>query len=353
MNILIKVRAIPLSCQSEHLAIGGELKGLGGICAMHWNTRLSLLYIGLDTTAGDNAEDGARSIVVGSITKDKQLKLHAIAPESVFSTGREQEIVGSKGAGSRVTIHTIKSMNTSTSLDYLIVHGGNHSLHNTKRSVFALPLVNMRNEKGAPDEKDMSLHGQIACKDTLPEDLFGAVSSNAVFFGRRFKKPANIPEELPLASDKSIMVGGGPLVHGDIEDVVVQDDVVFVSVAHAEDTELPVSFTHEPFLMHMAVFKGWSAWARASSITDPVWRLKYNNIVGSFIALTADKANQPVNVVQTTWSLGEEHGLGSLVTLLTNEFPQNKPGCKGCLIFLHIRTGWVTDHLLLQPAQKK
>jgi hypothetical protein len=348
-----QVRAIPLSCQSEHLAIGGELKGLGGICAMHWNTRLSLLYIGLDTTAGDNPDDGARSIVVGSITKDKQLKLHAIAPESVFSTGREQEIVGSKGAGSRVTIHTIKSMNTSTSLDYLIVHGGNHTLYNTKRFVFALPLVNMRTEKGAPDEHEMPLHGQIACKDTLPEDLFGAVSSNAVFFGRRFKKPAHKPEDLPLARDKSIMVGGGPLVHGDIEDVVVQDDVVFVSVVHAEQNQLPGIFYSRALFDEHGRVKGWSAWARASSITDPVWRLKYNNIVGSFIALTADKANHPVNVVQTTWSAGEEHGLGSLVTLLTNEFPQNKAGVQGLFDFPAHQNGLGNRSLIIATGAKK
>lgn len=346
-----EVRAIPLSCDSDFLKIGSQLKALGSVCAMHWNTRLSLLYIGLQTTAGDQPDDGARAIVVGSITKDKQLKLHAIADQSVFAHGCQNEIVGSRAAGSRLAIHTIKSMNTSTSLDYLIVHGGNSDSCNTKRCVFALPLVNMRTEKGAPEESDMPIHGQIASKYALPEDLFGSVSSNSVFFGRRFKKPARTAEEIPHATDKATQVGGGALPFGDIEDVVVQDDIVFVTVAHADDTSLPGIFYSRALFDEHGRIKGWSTWARASSITDPVWRLKYNNTVGSFITLTGD--TQPHTVVQTTWSAGEEDGLGSLVQLIANEFPQNKAGVQGLFDIPARHCGLGNRSLIIATGAKK
>ncbi|MFZ5954731.1 MAG: hypothetical protein ACOYT8_06575 [Candidatus Dependentiae bacterium] len=350
----LELRAVRFDCESDCIKIGNKLAGLGTIVAMHWNTWLSALYIGLQTTAGDQSDDGARAIVVGYVTKDKQLKLHAIADESVFTTGLQQEIVGSKGAATCVAIHGLKNMHTSTSLDYLIIHGGNQIEHgNTKRAIYALPLVNLRTERGAPAEEDMTAHGQIAHKNAIPEDLYSNISSNNVFLGRRIKKVASQPQDIYLADDVAVQVGGGQLPYGDISDVIVQDDVVFVAVAQADKHHLPGIFYSRALFDEYGRIKAWSTWARAASITDPVWGIKYNNMVGSFIALTSLEQEKPQTIVQTTWSDGQEHGLKSLVDLISHEFPQEKAGVHGLFDFPMQSPGLANRSIMVATGLKK
>ncbi|BDC34065.1 hypothetical protein Noda2021_00230 [Candidatus Dependentiae bacterium Noda2021] len=347
-----ETRATPLSISSDALKIGNDLSGLGTIVSMHWNTRLGVLYIGLQTEAGSDKNDGARAVVVGCMSQDNILMLHPIMAESVVVTGAENEIVASRGAHTKVTIHHMKSMHTSTSLDYLIVVGGNEGAEcTTKRMVCALPLANYRTEKGAPTPENMHKHGQLAHKHALPEDLYGG--SNNVFLGRRFRTLPAEPHDILTLEDPAARVGGGQLPYGDIADVAVHEDVVFVTVGDAQEGHTPGIFFSRALLDEHGRVKGWSQWARAARSTDPVWGIKYNSNVGSFIALTDSVDGQRNLVTQTTWSTGDTDSMAGLVDLVCKEFPESSGGVQGFFDFPYQTPGLGNSSLAVAVGLKK
>lgn len=347
----LELRSVPLNVASDVIKIGNDLAEMGQLVTMHYNTSLGLLYIGLQTKAGSSAHDGARAIVVGYLTKDRQLKLHQIVAEEVFTNGLEQEIVGSKGAHTQVAIHQLKSMHTSTSLDYLIVQGGNQTANiNTRQMIYALPLVNMRTERGAPDENNINAHGQIADKDAIPEDIYSQIA-NHLFLGRRLRKVVTSKQGLVTAHDQAAIVGGGALQTGEITDLAVHDDVVFATVAEGHSSEPGIFFSRALFDEYGRI-KGWSKWARASAFANPVWGIKYNTLVGSFIALTSS-AQDADTVIQTTWSAGESYGMRPLIELAAQQFPKDTLGIHGLFDFPMEYRGLSHTSLMIATGSKK
>jgi len=117
------------------------------IVDMCWDNYLGRLYIALQLQAGTNVTDGVKALVVGQLknvgTAENQrlaITFNAIGPDNVFQGNNK--VVGTIGAQEQVSLHKVRAMLTSTSLQYVIVLGGNGTPANTKRSVFALPVVN-------------------------------------------------------------------------------------------------------------------------------------------------------------------------------------------------------------------
>ena len=54
-----RVMACPLDITTKAAAIGGNLAHVGEHVALHWNSELKRLFVGLDLTAGAGEHDGA------------------------------------------------------------------------------------------------------------------------------------------------------------------------------------------------------------------------------------------------------------------------------------------------------
>src|SRR4030095_15811139 len=86
--------------------------------SLHWDNALQLLFIGLQVTANNSPGDGARAVAVCSFTGTGGIQLQAIAPDSAFDNGNTSTIIGARGAGQQISIHTINTIYTSTALNY-------------------------------------------------------------------------------------------------------------------------------------------------------------------------------------------------------------------------------------------
>src|SRR5207244_4228234 len=156
---------------------------------MHFDRALGRVYIALQVQAGSQENDGARALVVGYMNERNRFTLFPIAPDSAFS--HADTIIGAQGAHAQVSLHKVRSMITSTSLNYIVVVGGKGAPTETKRMVFALPIISGTNFK--------EQNGTIADKLADPEDLFNF--DPPWLEGRFIKNPATTVADMTCAHD--------------------------------------------------------------------------------------------------------------------------------------------------------
>ncbi len=319
--------ASPLDITSDSLKIDGDLVSIDNIIDMHYSTRLQRLYVALKVQGGPNATDGGRAVAVGRLV-DQKLTFAQIAPNNVFTNA--DKIVGGTGASTQVSIHNVRTMQTSTSLDYLIVVGGNGAPNNTQQMVFALPLVNTLlttiNEE---------TQGTLANVNIDPEDVFTNNSQDPceanpqIFRGRVFPEPATEPGQVYTSADVKAVVGGGTLPFGPITDINVSRDAVFVSVADAINDEKPGLFYSQALFDDTGIIASWTPWQRVAGTTDKAFGLSYEQELGSFSWLTG-ATNQAIKTVKRTqWGMGAEQGLANLATVISGLLPQECAGVQG------------------------
>jgi len=316
-----------LDITSDSLKIDGNLVNIDNIIDVHYSNRLQRLYVALKVQGGLNVTDGARAVAVGRLVNQK-LTFAKIAPDNVFTDA--DKIVGGTGASTQVSIHNVRTMQTSTALDYLIVVGGNGAPDDTQQMVFALPLVNT-----LLTTTNEETQGTLANVNIDPEDVFTNNNEDPcqmnpqVFWGRVFPSPATEPDQVYMNTDVQAVVGGGPLPFGPITDINVSNDAVFVSVADAINDEKPGLFYSQALFEDTGIIAAWTPWQRVAGTTDKAFGLSYERELGSFSWLTG-ATNQAIKTVKRTqWGMGAEQGLANLVTVIAGLLPQECAGVQG------------------------
>lgn len=326
-------RAAALDRTSASIKIGSDVASLANAVAFHWDITLGVLYVALQVESAAGADtDGARSIVVGTVDDTGALLFHPFAPDGVFTSGADNEIIGglsSGGTAASIAAYAIKTMRTSTFLRYLIVQGGNVTAPDTThRTVFALPLVDKRVgnfARLAPG--DLPVQGTLAKKD---QDPVPVLSEQAVprFVGRKFDIPATTSADIPISTDRAALVGAGPLEAGDIIDMVVSGDTVFVSVGDPDTNQVAGIFYSQALFDSLGRINGWTQWARVGGTILNVFGFALDVHVGNFIFMTGGSSATINTVQRTSWTSNDVQLRGQLPGLIGAVLPENRGGIR-------------------------
>ncbi|TET06864.1 hypothetical protein E3J79_00700 [Candidatus Dependentiae bacterium] len=324
---------------TPQIQIGSDVTFTSTAIDMHWDNYLGLLYIALQLQAGAGANDGVKALVIGTVNNNLIL-FRAIGPDSLFNgTNKDKKIVGAVGANIEVSLHKVRTMLTSTSLQYVIVLGGNVGVVNTKRSVFALPLVN--------DPNNPDIHGTLAKKDALPEDRFSDQEPYS-FMSRGFRVAATASDDAVINTDIPARVGGGELTIGDIDDLFVKDDAVFAVVSNADTGQRPGVFYSRALFDQYGRIKAWTEWQRVSgSVEDSVFGSALDATTANMILLTGQDKDSINTVKRTFWGQGDNNGLGPLANVFNGAFPRDRGGIHGLFDMPATTTGLDDISLLI------
>jgi hypothetical protein len=333
------VRAVAFDRTSASIKIGSDVAQLD-VNDMFWSKELQRLYIALGVTAGNNIGDGARSIAVGRLVFLQELDengnhitraglaLEKIVDDLVFMQGAQNEIIGALAPNAQITARKVRVLNTSTRLHYLVVLGGNVGVPDqTQQTVYAMPLVNNFNNSAQ--------HGTLASKDAVPENIFFDPPSNSLI-GRSLKQPATTHADLLLANDMTAQVGGGPVPAGNVTDMFVQSDAVFVAVGDPDINQKAGLFVSTALFDELGRIKGWTAWQRVAGTTEQTFGAVYDPERGSFSYLVGPTMNMLQTIKRTVWtsSIGDDPSpLQDLVRLLGQEFPGGRGGIQSLTDF--------------------
>ncbi len=353
-------RASSLDKTSDVIKIGNDVVSIENIVDMHYSRLLNRLYIALQVQGGADPADGARGVVVGRLV-NRKLIFAPIAPDDVFTMA--DKIVGGTGADTQVSIHKVRTMRTTTGLDYLIVVGQVGAPADTQQSVFAMPLVNMVYSDTLVQEEQ----GTLANVQLDPENFFSNSTNTQcdtlpqLFLGRAFVTPAILPDQVYTNMSVEAQVGIGDLPNGNITDINIANDVVFVSVAETIDDEKSGIFVSRALFGQNGVIAAWTPWERVAGTTDKVFGFSYLSRLGSFAWLTGTSSLNIRTVKESLWGLGAEDGIANLVEVLSALLPQACGGIQGFFdlpintpglfdISLYIATG-LNKVVLVESAQ--
>ncbi len=326
-------KAKPFGKDTPELFITSPAELLENALDLHFDRDMGRLYIATRVTAAQGADDGARALVVASITNGR-VHYQAIAPESAFNN--QNHIVGKKEPGSKTTIYKVRTMQTRTHLRYLIVVGGNGDSPELQKAVFALPIVdNMAN----------SAHGTLANITALPATLYGKNPPHA-FRTRVFVVPAQQPDELYTMNDSTARVGGLGTLPGPITDIQVSAEAVFVS-CERDDALNPEAlsegmFYSQPVFDTFGRISGWTDWHRVANDAEPTNGFNYDALAGIFWYLPQSEGPAQ-NVFRNKWSKEKD----PLSMFISCHLSVNNGGVQGLDDFPFTTLGFSQD-----PAQR-
>ena len=317
---------VSLNRTSQSVTIGSDLEAIE-VSDMYWDHYLDRLYICLRVVSGFNVSDGAKALIVGKIEQGR-LIWESIAPDSVFAGNNE--IVGSVGPDQQVSLHKIRTMFSVNRLSYAIVVGGNGDLNNTKRSVFALPLVN--------DPLDNDTHGKLANKNALPMDELFSKSKKIKKGCRYLKGAATTNDDILTASDAAAMVGGGDLAAGDIDDIFVSGDTVYATVGEPSGDYASGVFMSQALFDEYGKIKRWTHWKRAANAPNAgenVFGAVLETKSGNFLLVSGDSSDTVKIVTHTQLGQGDENGIKDLLDVLNQNFPEESGSLHGLFEYAH------------------
>lgn len=322
-------KAAPLTNGSSVLKINNDVTILSNIIDIRYSKALNRFYITLQVKANTAAGSGARALVVGRVQQGKII-LEPIVPDSAL-TG-DNQIVGTAMPDAIVSLYNVRTMNTSTHLDYLIVVGGNGTADTVANRVFALPLVNkMKIAKKLGAE---NTHGTLAAVNQDPKNFF---NEGSFFNGRAFTQAATQPSELFTMNDEAALAGAGPLplaAGEQITDLFVAGDSVFATIGAPFDgvTE-PGLYYSQALFDNKGRIKSWTPWVRTAGTQDQIFGALLNPFDGNFWFMTGKNPTNVTTIKRTTWGLGSSHGLGmestGLIAYLASKFKQEQGGLHG------------------------
>jgi hypothetical protein len=270
------VFAESFTTKSPYLGIKNDLSAIAPVIDLYYDTFFKRFYAALQVTAGQEADCGARALVTGCVVGSR-LYMHAIAPETVFQS--DNHIVGARGADKHIELHKVRTMHTSTQSHYVVVVGGTHS--NPKRHVYALPLVN--------NTEKAETHGTLANKKSVG-----------------FSQPAYSPDESVTTDSPEAVVGGFECLPGDITDINVVGDAVYVSIADADNDQVAGLFHSQALFTKDGQIKAWTQWRRAGNRAQPVNFFAYDPAYTFFwygIKNTKQDAADGSLLKRTKWDL--------------------------------------------------
>lgn len=319
-------KAVALDNASSAIGINNAVT-LANTVELHWSGELNCLFVGLQAQAGSTAGNGARSIVVGKVTpvagqNYDTITFEEFVPSSAIS-GNNQ-IIGTGTAGTTVSALKIKTLRTSTCLNYLIVNGGNSSASSVGNLIYALPIVSGNNAN----------KGHLATYNQTPTDIY----TNNFFVNRTLDTAATNPGDLLTNTATAAIVGGGQLplnANETISDLFVSGDSVYASIGTTAISGATGIFQSQAILDQNGLISGWTQWQHVSGYQAAVFGAAINAVNGSYWYLTGSDASNVNAIQKTVWSNGSKDGLlgGTasdaslgLVANLSTLFPKSAGG---------------------------
>lgn len=320
--------AIPLDNSSSFIKIGSGANTdvvLANTVDLHWSGELNCLFVALQAQAG--SAGGARSIAVGKIqavpdTNYQTINFEPFVPDSAI-TGNNQ-IIGTATSGNTVTAIKLKTMRTSTCLNYLIILGGNGTASTVGNQVYALPVVSANN----------SNRGNLASKNQTPTDIFA--SSKNLFVGRTLNTAAATSSDLLTNGDTAAVVGHGilPLAASEIvTDLFTSGDSVYATIGTSSGQS--GIFQSQAIFDSNGLIANWTSWQPVSGFDGEVFGAAIDATNGTYWYLTGADASSVNTIKKTLWSDGNQDGLFGgtttnaslgLVSNLSTLFPTTNGG---------------------------
>lgn len=308
--------AYPIDKSTDAIKINSDVAAIGNMVDMHFDKSLNRLYVALNVESNTGSNDGARAVFIAGLAGNRLVSM-PITPNSVIASNNQ--IVGALGASEQIQIHRVRTMLTTTHLNYLIVVGNNGT--NTAQNVFALPLVN--NTEGP-------FHGELANVNAQPATFF-LNGDPAKFLKRSFIIPAENPDDVYTNQSPQAIVGSNSVLPSNITDINVVGDSVFVSVVDSGNGETPGIFYSQALFDNLGRIIAWTPWKK--SLTGPIQGFALDPICGNFWFIP-NKAGTTNDVFKTQWSEGQSElekfvqrqfcTAAGVIGLF--DFPLNKPG---------------------------
>lgn len=283
--------------------------------AMHWSHGVQSLYAGFYVESGAQAYAGATALLMHHVTKQGEVT-STVLNKTAWS---DKSIIAAISASVSVSIHDIQSMHTSTALDYLIVQGGNGTPEETRRCIYALPLVN---------DPSSDYCGRIAHKYIPPTPEWNG--DKLPLLNRRFISiPADRPEETVTSDDVEARVGGGQLP-GDIQHIEVHNDAVFAATKGEAAASSGV-FISQAIFDATGRIKAWTPWHRAWNVRQQVYGFAIDWATAGLWVIQQDERQAKVS--STAWQ--ED---AALAPIIKKSFKQEEGGIN---VILDIGNGWL------------
>ncbi|NBP00972.1 MAG: hypothetical protein EBU90_12715 [Proteobacteria bacterium] len=292
--------------------------------SLHWDARLSRLYLGTGVTSGNTAAgDRGISVLVGRVDTTgtygilSWLTTAATAAFDDVATG----IIYTNRNASVVARH-VKTMHTSTGHAYLIVNGGNGANNAIGNLVYAVPLV----QGNATD----TVNGTFAKNDLLSND---------------FSVQATVATDMVQNTAVEAKVGGGAapfaatVLTTRLE--VVGDTVYIAPTVQAIDATIETGVFHSTALFNeVGKIVAWTPWTRVcpselgrSAADGDVANFRVNPRNGKATTIVG---NALTTVRMSTW--GEETAAATELASAVNAVLTD--GCTAIGVFDRATVNW-------------
>lgn len=308
-----------LTRDMPELKIQGALSVLNHAVDLHYDRDLARLYVALSVTSGPAPQDGARGVLVGSVSNGKLL-FQEIASASVFAD--ESGIVGTRGSLASVTIRKVRTMYSKMLLRYLIIVGGNGTDPILDQQVYALPLV---------DNLQSPYHGTLANVNSAPANLFDPTVPHR-FLSRVLATRAVNPHDIYSEDSTQARVGGDGVLPGAITDIDVVNDAVMVSIAGSGNNLQPGIFSSQPIYDELGRIRGWTRWQRVSGANAPIVGFRFDPAQGVHWYIEQammQKESTTQSIFRTQWSNDKD----SFSFFMATQFPPANGGVHGTFDF--------------------
>jgi len=277
---------------------------------LHWDGVLKKLYVGLQGSV-NTAGTFLSGLLIGRMEGDKLILEPIIDPTVIATDTGTDKIFAFYDAAtqtSKVAIHKIKTMYTSTGKTYLIVNGNIYPGAGSvlKTEVFALPIMHQQYSDGTFATNNKTLLGKIAKKDSISQE-----------------EAASSVGDLQLNTDAQSKVGQGA-ASDDVQNLFVLGDTVYVCLAGATRDAQGI-FKSTAIFDKDGLIRSWTPWQRVMGATDPVINGFIDINTGQYWYLT-QSINQWDTVKVTCWNQNDPTLLGNLASKLTTEFSQQNAG---------------------------
>src|SRR3990167_9213254 len=338
-------RASPFDGSIDALKITSDVTLVGDIVDVYVDQVLSRAYIAVQATSGVGG--GARSVVVARVGDNKKLIFEKIIPDAAV-VGNDK-IIATASAATTVTGFKVRTMYTSTTLNYLIVSGGNGALGTVGNQVYALPLVNLKpRSTRESDWRTSPIQGTIAKFDQTPQFEVRKRIKNFVI-EKTMEVPATTAADLLTNVSVAAQVGAGDLPMDpstqSITDMFVQNDSVFVAIGGDYDGGVtqPGLFESEAIFDNLGRVAAWTPWRRVAGTDDKIFAASLDthgqsstgNVGANFWLISGATDATKRTVRRSIWGVDDNDGLlgGSatettvgLVNYLNTRFSQDVGG---------------------------
>lgn len=292
------LRTLPLDNQSHLIAFNNPVSAMKNFVTLHASELLHKVFVGVNVATGTNSGDGAITVLVGHINRVPGTQVAAMMQSVITSsaTGADTIVAARSDSAKPVTVaaHCLRTMRTSTGLDYLVVNGGVGHDDHTKIHVHALPLLR---------ESGLLAHAYAS-----PVTVYQGVAP----IGRSFVTPPTTSEDLYTSNSVPALVGNGPL-HAPATDMVVAGDAVFVATDKALAGTAPGVWHSQAIFGPEGTIIAWTPWRRTGGASSavPLKKIIFDTHAGTWWFLTEEAPHARM----TSWNAVSP--LSSLVKNMT------------------------------------